>query len=169
MKIGFSGKKIRVFYGEYTLPNGRNVYREYIDFGESVAILPLSNNNKILLIKQFRMPIGKWIYEVPAGTVEEGEEPIECAKRELIEETGYKAGKMIHLFNIYLSPGYSNEYMYVYLARELSYVGARPEEGELINIEWVNIDKIKDMIKNNVIEDSKSIASLLYYISFIHK
>jgi len=168
MKKVFEGRKFDIYAGEYRLPNNVTVYREYVDFGESVAILPI-RDNEILLIKQYRMPINKWIYEVPAGTLEKGEDPSECAVRELIEETGYKPREIIHLFSMYLSPGYSNEYMHVYLARDLEYVGARPEKGELINIEWVRLDKALDLIRENSIEDGKSIAAILYYVTFYHR
>jgi ADP-ribose pyrophosphatase len=168
MKLVFDGKKLKVYAGDYVTPSGKTVYREYIDFGESVAIIAVKDNGKILILKQFRMPTGKWIYEIPAGTVEKGEKPEECAYRELIEETGYEAGEIKYLFSMYLSPGYSNEYMHVYLAKKLRFVGARPEEGEEIKVEEKSANDVLDMIKNNLIRDSKSIASLLYYLYYLY-
>ena len=167
MKLVYDGKKLKVYAGSYVMPSGKKVYREYIDFGESVSIIAVKDNGKILILKQFRMPTGEWIYEIPAGTVEKGEKPEECAYRELIEETGYEAGELRYLLSMYLSPGYSNEYMHVYLARKLNFVGARPEEGEEIRVEEKGIEELEDMIRNNLIRDSKSIASLLYYLYYL--
>jgi len=167
MELVFNGKKLKVYAGEYITPTGKKIYREYLDFGESVAIIPLIDDDTVILIKQFRMPVEDWIYEVPAGTVEPGEAPEECARRELIEETGYEAGELIHLFDMYLAPGYSNELMHAYLARNLKFVGARPEEGEEIIVEETRIEDALDMIKRNLIRDAKSIAALLYYIHYL--
>ena len=165
MKVVFQGRKFKVLSGEVELPSGKKVVRDIVDFGKSVVILPLEDDN-VFLIKQFRPALGKWIYELPAGTLEEGEDPRECAKRELIEEIGYKPNKLELLFKMYLSPGYSNEYMYAYLATGLEYVGEQPEYGEEIEITKYPFDQVLDMVRDNVIEDAKSIATILYYIVY---
>lgn len=165
MKVVFEGKKLKVLSGEFRLPSGKKVYREIVDFGKSVVILPL-DGDEVILVKQYRPAIGKWIYELPAGTLEEGEEPEECAKRELIEEIGYEAGELNLLFRMYLSPGYSNEYMYSYLATDLKYVGERPEYGEEIEVIRLHLDKALELIGRGVLEDAKSIATILYYHTY---
>ena len=165
MKVVFEGKKFKVLSGEVLLPSGKSVWRDIIDFGRSVVILPIKDGS-VFIIRQYRPAVGGWIYELPAGTLEEGEDPMECAKRELIEEIGYEAGNLKLLFKMYLSPGYSNEYMYSYLATELKYVGERPEYGEEISIVKKRFDEVVDMIREGLIEDAKTIATLLYYMTF---
>ena len=162
MKVVFQGRKFKVLSGEVELPSGKKVVRDIVDFGRSVVILPLEDGN-VFLIRQFRPALGKWIHELPAGTLEEGEDPRGCAERELIEEIGYKPNKLELLFKMYLSPGYSNEYMYAYLATGLEYVGEQPEYGEEIEIIKYPFDQVLDMVRDNAIEDAKSIATILYY------
>ncbi len=162
MEVVFSGRKFKVLSGEVYLPSGRKVIRDIIDFGRSVVILPLVDRD-VILIKQYRPAVGGWIYELPAGTVEEGESPVECAKRELIEEIGYEADELELMFTMYLSPGYSNEYMYSFLARGLKYVGERPEYGEEIEVVSLKYDELIELVGNGFVEDAKSIATILFY------
>lgn len=162
MKI-YSGKKFEVEIEKFQLPNGKIRETEFVKHRGSSVILPILDDNQIVLIRQYRPVINKWIYELPAGTVEEGEDPLETAKRELIEETGYQAGKIIHLIDFYPSPGVSSELMHVYLATNLKLVGAHPEEYEVIEIKKVSRNEIIQMIRNKEINDAKTLASLLYY------
>ena len=162
MRVVFEGKKFRVLSGEVTLPSGKKVWRDIVDFGRSVVILPIFGD-EVFIIRQFRPAVGGWIYELPAGTLEEGEDPLECAKRELIEEIGYEAGKLELMFEMYLSPGYSNEYMYAYLASQLRHVGEQPEYGEEIEILKLSYKELLEMVRKGLVEDAKSIATILYY------
>ena len=162
MKVVFEGRKFKVLSGEVTLPSGKRVWRDIVDFGKSVVILPVEDGD-VFIIKQYRPAVGSWIYELPAGTLEEGEDPVECARRELIEEIGYEAGNLELMFKMYLSPGYSNEYMYAYLATQLKHVGENPEYGEEIEIVRVSYEELLDMVGKGLIEDAKSIAAILYY------
>ncbi len=145
---------------------GKTVRRDVVDFGESVVILPLLGD-KIILLRQYRVAVGDWLYELPAGVVEEGEDPGETARRELVEETGYEAGKLVKLFSMYLSPGYSNEFMHAYLATDLNYVGARPEYGEEIRVEVYALEKVLELIRSGGVNDAKTIATILFYTQFI--
>lgn len=162
MKVVFKGRKFRVLSGEVHLPSGIWIWRDIVDFGESVVILPIDGDD-IFIIKQYRPAISGWIYELPAGTLQVNEDPFECAKRELIEEIGYEAGNIDLLFRMYLSPGYSNEYMYAFVASELKYVGERPEYGEEIEVVRLSYDELINMVGSGKIEDAKSIATILYY------
>lgn len=166
MKVVFEGRKFRVLSGEVTLPSGKKVIRDIVDFGKSVVILPIKGDD-VFIIRQYRPAVGDWIYELPAGTLEEGEDPLECAKRELVEEIGYEAGKLEPMFRMYLSPGYSNEYMYAYLATQLEYVGEKPEYGEEIRVVRMSFDEALEMVRDGLVEDAKSIATILYYAFFI--
>ncbi len=163
MEEVFRGRRFRVLSGEVRLPSGKTVRRDVVDFGESVVILPLLGD-KIILLRQYRVAVGEWLYELPAGVVEEGEDPGETARRELVEETGYEAGKLVKLFSMYLSPGYSNEFMHAYLATDLNYVGARPEYGEEIRVEIYEVERVLELIRNGIIRDAKTIAVILFYL-----
>lgn len=162
MKI-YSGKKFELEIQKFKLPNGKVREAEYINHKGSSVILPVLDSGEILMIKQYRPIIDKWLYELPAGTVEEGEDPLETAKRELVEETGYQAGKIIHLIDFYPSPGVSNELMHLYLATDLKFVGAKPEDYEIIEVKKLSRDEIIQLIKSGEIIDGKTLASLLYY------
>lgn len=165
----FRGKRINLKKGYFRSPNGTLSYREIVEHPGSVVIIPVTNDGKILFIKQYRHGIGEWILELPAGTLEKNEDPLNCAYRELIEETGYKAGKMLKLFEMYVSPGYTTEYMYVFLATDLQYVGSKPDVGEIIDLVEVGIDEAIKYIKENTIRDAKSIATILYYFLIYQK
>jgi ADP-ribose pyrophosphatase len=134
----------------------------------AVAILPLLDENRILLLKQYRPAIGKWIYEIPAGTVEKGESLLRCARRELEEETGYRAGRMRKLFEMYLAPGYSTEKLHSFLASELRPSSPHRDWGEEIRVVETTLSEALEMIRTNRIEDAKTTATLLYFLSFRH-
>jgi len=163
----YRGRRVNVKVVELQLPNGNIVEREVVEFRESVVILPILNDGRIILIKQYRVPIEKWIYELPAGVIEKGETPEECARRELIEEAGYKAKELTKLFEMYLAPGYSTEKMHAFLAKGLEYVGSTPESYEVIRVEPVELKRVIEMIRKGEIPDAKSIATILYYKMFM--
>ncbi|AEB95477.1 MAG: NUDIX hydrolase [Metallosphaera sp.] len=160
MKI-FSGKKFEVHVEKVSLPNGKERQLEYVKHRGSVVLVPLLED-KVIMIKQYRPVIGKWIYEFPAGTIDEGEDPETTAKRELIEETGYEAGSLTKLLSFYPSPGITNEVMHLYLASDLKYVGARPEEYEVIKVEPMEFKDLENLVINGSIEDGKTIIGVLY-------
>ena len=116
------------------------------------------------MVKQYRHSAGKVLLEIPAGTLKKGEKPQECAKRELVEETGYQAGRLKKLLQCYLAPGYSSELIHIYLATELSKVARKAEVNEFIRVSKVNIHRIPAMIKKREIEDAKTLCGILTYI-----
>jgi ADP-ribose pyrophosphatase len=142
------------------------VFREVVEHPGAVAILPLLGMERILLLKQYRPAIGKWIYEIPAGTVEKGESLLRCARRELEEETGYRAKRMEKLFEMYLAPGYSTEKLHSFLASGLCPTSPRRDWGEEIKVVETTLPKALEMIKANRIQDAKTTATLLYFFSF---
>jgi len=160
--IQYSGRAVRLRLDRVRLPSGRETSREIIEHPGSVGILPLLTGNRVLLIRQYRHAVGQTIWEIPAGTMEPGETPIECAGRELEEETGYRARSLKQLFDCYAAPGYSMELMHVFLARRLRPMEQRPEEDEVISVEPVEGERAFRMIRSGQIRDAKTICALSY-------
>ena len=134
--------------------------KDVVRFGQAVAIIPIIGD-EVILIKQFRPSLNKWILEVPAGRVEVNEALEDTARRELIEEVGYDAKTLIKLVSIYPAPGYSDEVLHIFLAKDLTYVGSKPEVGELIEVVKVKLDSALDLILSDDVVDAKTLISLL--------
>jgi len=159
----FKGKKISCLTDERAFPSGNKSVVEIVKCPNAVVILPLIDEDTIVLLRQYRPVIEEWIYELPAGSLEESEEPSNCVLRELKEETGYTANNVKKMFDMYMAPGYSVEMIHSYLAKDLTSGDARPEKDEEMIIKIVSVSDAIDMIRKNVICDAKSIASILYY------
>ncbi|MGC8671271.1 MAG: NUDIX hydrolase [Candidatus Micrarchaeia archaeon] len=132
----------------------------------AVAIIPLLGN-KIVLEKQYRAAVGKFLYEIPAGKIEKGETPKEAAERELKEETGYEAGTIRHVFSGYSSPGYLTEKLDFYLAKNLKKGRTHRDSDEIISLRIVPISRALEMIKRHEIVDIKTIAAILFCNAYI--
>lgn len=154
------GKRVELFQRVYRYGNEVFV-KDVIRFGQSVAVIPFKDVNKIIMIKQFRAAVGKWIYEIPAGRIEPGENIENTVLRELREEVGYEAKQLEKLVSVYISPGYSDEVIHIYVARDLVYVGSSPEKGELIEVIEIDLDKALEMIISSDIVDAKTLIALL--------
>lgn len=141
--------------------SGREVRREVVEHHGAVAIVPMLDPETVVLVRQYRQAVGERLLEVPAGTIEEGEDPEDCAAREIEEEIGYAAGRMTPMFRQYLAPGYSSEVLHTYLAEDLRPVEARPDDDEEIEIVTVPVRDVVRMILEGAIRDAKSIAALL--------
>ncbi len=139
--------------------------REVVRHPGSVSILPVEDGY-LYLIKQYRYPLDGYIWEIPAGTLEEGESPEECARRELEEETGLRAGRLEKMFEAYLIPGYGTEKMHFFLATELSQGEMHPEPSEKIEVHKLPLDRVLKMVRDNEIVDAKTVAALLWYSVF---
>ena len=163
----YRGKKFNVYVEKVILPNGKERIVEKIEHRGSVVIIPILND-KVILLKQYRPVINKWLYELPAGTLEH-DDVIEEAKRELLEETGYEANEIKHLFKFYTSPGIITEVMHVVLAKNLNYKGRKLEEGEVINVELKSFEEIKNMIFKREIVDGKTIAAVLFHLNYMNQ
>jgi ADP-ribose pyrophosphatase len=136
---------------------------EIIQHPGSVVILPLVAPDRVCLIRNYRVAVGETLWELPAGTLEVGEEPAECAYRELIEETGYRAGKMEKQCEFFVSPGILHERMHLFLATDLSKGAAAPESGEEIEPHVLSLDDALRMIENGEVHDAKTLIGLLLY------
>lgn len=146
-------------------PHGR-IQKDLLIHPGAVVILPFLDNDRIIMLRQYRPGPAKWIYELPAGTIEEGEEPEEAARRELEEETGYVAGKMKLLFKMYPSPGVSTEVMHMFCASRLAKGRLHRGEDEFMETFVLDFKDAIGMIEKGYIEDGKTIALLLYCYSF---
>ncbi len=144
--------------------DGDEVEREVVNFGEAVAVLPITDDNKVILVEQYRAPINSWILEIPAGKVEPGESPEETARRELEEEIGYKAEQLEKMISIYTTPGYSDEILHMYVAKNLKYVGAKPEDYEVLKPIALTLDEALHRVLLSPIVDAKTLVALLLYI-----
>jgi len=138
---------------------------EIVEFVGAVVILPLIQD-QVVLLRQYRPTVGDWIYEIPAGTLKPGEDPYECARRELEEETGYRPGRLVKMFEMYTSPGYSTEKLHAFLALDLQEGTPHLEAGEEITVAITPMRKVLEMIRKNQIRDAKTIATILYYQNF---
>ncbi len=148
----------------YRTADGRTFRRETIRHPASVVILPIAAGNRVVLIRQFRNALGRYIYEIPAGTSEPGEPLSACAKRELAEETGYRAARWKRLFEFYPAPGVSTERMVLYRADQLSLLKKAPakDKDEYITAVIVPAKEAITMVRQNKIADAKSIIGILF-------
>jgi len=163
----YRGKILDLRLDEVLISSGRRVRKEIVVHPGASAILPIIEPRKILMVRQYRHPVGEVLLEIPAGTLKPGEDPMACAARELEEETGYRAGKLAHLITVYPTPGYSSEILHIYLARDLRRGVQAPEMDENISIVEMSINQVLDGIRDGKIRDSKTIVATLYYLFFI--
>ncbi len=158
----FDGVLLHVRKDEVELPNGNKAVREWIKHPGAAAIIPLLPDNQIILVRQFRYPVGQVTLEVPAGKLDKpGEDPIECAKRELSEETGYTAGKFWKLTTIATTVGFSDEYIHLYAAADLTPGKIHPDSDEFINVVKLPLTAALQMVESGKIFDAKSAISIL--------
>lgn len=158
----FEGKMMSLSIYEGTVEN-RRIRREIIEHSEASAMLAFDDNNMVLLVNQYRFPRGR-VLEIPAGVMEDGETPLECAYRELQEETGYAAKSMDPLISYYPSIGYNTEKIHCFLATGLREAGGTAlDEDEILSLERHTMKDVLDMIKDGRIQDSKTICAVLTY------
>jgi len=162
-KTLYRGRLINLRLDEVELPRGTMALREVVEHPGAVVILPLLGPRKLVLVQQYREAVGEVLLELPAGTLQPGESAIDCALRELKEETGYLAKKIRRMFSCYLAPGYSSEIIHAFLARELSVGEASPEADECLRMIPLTINRALLMIRQNKIRDAKTIATILWF------
>ena len=156
----YNGKIVKIRVDTVRLPDGKESRREIVEHGGAVAIVPIENN-KVYFVKQFRKPIEKILLEIPAGKLELGEEPEECARRELVEEIGFWPEELKLLSSFYSSPGFSNEMLYLYLARRLVKKQITYNSGEFLEVETHSLQEVLKKITSGEIEDGKTIIGIL--------
>lgn len=163
----YRGHIIKLRLDQVRLPTKQIAAREVVEHRGAVAIVALDEQNRVLLVRQFRSGAGCELLEIPAGTLEEGEDPALCATRELKEETGFHALQWDNLGYFYSSPGFLTEKMRLFLARQLTRGQATPEADEQINLESVALSQALQMIERGEIVDAKTIVGLLRVHSLI--
>ena len=157
----YTGKIVNVRSDVAELHNGCCVWREVVEHPGGVAVVPVTASGDILMVRQFRYPMSEELLEVPAGKLEPCEDHAECAARELSEETGCAAGKLVYLGPIYTSPGFSKEILHIYLATELEQGEMHPDENEFLSVEAVPFSEAVDKIITGEIKDAKTIIGIL--------
>ncbi|MEM4297115.1 MAG: NUDIX hydrolase [Nitrososphaerota archaeon] len=160
-EVVYQGRLFRVRKDELEMVAGRKVIREVVEHPGAVAIVPLLEDGSVIMVEQYRHPARKTLLEIPAGTLAKGESPEECARRELMEETGMKAKELKKLLQCYVAPGYSTELIHIFVAKGLSKAEAKPEFDEHIKTSRLKLPTIIDMIKKGEIEDAKTICAIL--------
>ncbi len=160
-KYVFRGKILNLRVDDVLTPGGDKAEREIVEHHGGAGIVALDEEGNILLVKQYRAPYDEITLEIPAGKLEKGEDPIVCAGRELSEETGGKAEKIVPLGKVYPSPGYTNEVIHLFMAENVKTGSAHPDDDEYLLLERFSISEALDMIDSGEIKDAKTVIGIL--------
>ena len=151
------------------LPDGRESVRDIVRHPGAVAIVALTNDGRICLVRQYRTALGRVTVEIPAGKLDPGEDPLDCAKRELHEETGFRAGRIRFLTSIVTSCGFCDEIIHIYLATKLEFDAPNPDDDEFVNVDLVPLRELIDAVLDGKIEDAKTVVGALACDSIAHR
>ena len=165
-RLIYEGRAIKLRVDTIKMPDGRETTREIVEHSDCVAVVVIDADDNVLLVEQFREPVEKVLLEIPAGGIDPGEDPVATVCRELREETGYLPRKVERLGGFYSAPGYSSEYLYLYLATDLTSSPLHAEDTENIRLVRVPIAQITGLITSGSICDAKSIAGLLTFLDY---
>lgn len=158
----FKGRIINLRQDVAILPDGSEANREVVEHNGGVCVLPLTENNEIIFVKQFRYPYMEELLEIPAGKRDsKDEEPLSCGKRELKEETGAESDNFVFLGELYPSPGYVNEVIYMYYADNLTYGECDPDDDEFLDLVKIPFEKAVEMVVSGEIKDAKTQSAIL--------
>lgn len=157
----YEGRIVKLYVETVRLPNGEEARREIIRHQGAVAIVPLDAEKRVTLVRQFRLAAGRHLLEIPAGTLEPGEEPLICAERELQEEAGLFPGKLESLGGIFVAPGYSSEYIHLFLATDLRPSRLEGDADEFLEVSSLPLEEALALIDAGEINDGKTITALL--------
>lgn len=157
----YDGRVVKLAVHDVRLPNKRLSKREVIHHAGAVAIVVVDENQNVLLVRQFRLPAGKILYEIPAGTLKPGEDPADCARRELQEETGYMPLNLEAMGGIYPAPGYTTEFIYLYYVTQIDISSLPKDDDEFLESIWIPLEEAISMTESGDITDAKTVAGLL--------
>jgi ADP-ribose pyrophosphatase len=153
------GRAVGFRVDEIGLPDGKVAQREYLSHPGAVGVLAIDRQGKILLIKQYRYPVATFTYEIPAGKLAKGENPLSCVKRELEEEAGVRARKIKKLVAFWPTPAFSDEIIHLYIAHDLVVTEAHPDEDEFLELVRYSPEKVERLIRQGAIQDSKTLIA----------
>lgn len=165
----FEGKSFGVRRDQLIEPTGVKTMREVVTHPGSVVVLPVLPDGRIVLVRQYRHATGQYLWELVAGRMERGENPKEGAARELIEETGYRGKKFTIFLEVFPTPGFLEEKMFLLLAEKLTLGEAQPEEDEKLIVKAYTKKQLEEMIRTKKLRDAKTVAGLLFYFRFLEK
>lgn len=165
-EVIYDGDVFRVRAGEVVLDDGTVARREVIEHPGGVGIIPFTGHS-VLFVRQFRIAIGKYVLEMPAGKREGGEDPALCGMRELEEETGFRAGRLIPAGAVYASVGYCSELIHIYLAVDLAHVGQNLDYEERIEIVEMPLEEVRHTLRANGFEDGKTVVGLYALLQYL--
>jgi ADP-ribose pyrophosphatase len=160
--VAYDGDFLKIHKDRVRLPDGAETFREYIRHPGAVVILPLFDDGRVLLERQFRYPNDKVFTEYPAGKIDPGEDPLACAKRELEEETGYTAARWDFICTIHNAIAYSDEHLDIYLARGLTAGEAKLDDGEFLETFMATVPELLEMVKSGEISDVKTVIGTFW-------
>lgn len=155
------GRIINLRIDTIKMPSGNTALREIIEHKGAICVIPVLEDGRVVLVRQYRKPAESDLLELPAGGLNVGEEPLAAARRELIEECGYDAAKLTPLFATYLAPGYSTELIHTFLAEELTETDINPDEDENVLVEIYTLDELLPMVYDGRIRDAKTVSGVL--------
>ena len=159
--VAWTGRIFNVDRLRVALPDGRTAIRDVVRHPGAVAVVALTDDGRICLVRQYRTALGRVTVEIPAGKLSAGEDPLECAERELLEETGMTAEKMAFLTTIASSAGFCDELIHIYMATGLSFSKSSPDADEFINVDLVEVDELVNAVLDGRIEDCKTVVGAL--------
>jgi len=162
-KTVYNGKVLTFQVDDVELENGKRAIREVVRHNGGVSVLAVDEAGDVLLVRQYRYPYAENLLEIPAGKLEKGEDPKACGIRELREETGYEAGKFEFLAEAYPAPGYTDERLYIFTARNLIFKGQKLDADEFLSVVKVPFEKAVEMCLGGEIKDAKSVIAILMY------
>lgn len=162
----YRGNAVDFCVDEILLPNGQTAVREYLDHPGAVGVIPFLDDKTVVLVRQYRHPVGEVTLEIPAGKLDKGESPLACVKRELNEETGYSARKISPLLQYWPTPAFANEVLHLFLARDLVPGARHPDEDEFLEVVKMPFAKALALVRSGKIKDSKTVIGLLACSAF---
>ena len=166
-RLVYDGQLLKVHEDSVRMPDGKTARREWIKHPGAVIIIPLLDAATVIMERQFRYPLGRHFYELPAGKIEPGEDPLATAQRELIEECGYAATSWQHLATLHPCIGYSDERFELYLARDLNHVGRALDDGEFLDVVPMALEEALRGIRDGRITDVKAVTGLAWLKSLL--
>ena len=160
------GKFLEFHQDTVKLPNGKQTSREFLHHPGAIAAIPILNDGRIVMVKQFRYPTGQILLEIPAGKLDAGEDPLDCVRRELSEEIGYEPRTITYLTSIWTTPGFTDEVIHLYLAKDLQPLFRKPDDDEFLQVAIFTKAELLELLMTEPVVDGKTALALLYAEQF---